>query len=99
MFYLLLEVLVAMENFTVAVMVEHPKTKEMVKQGLSIRVQASGVDKARDKVREAIVEKNLPPIRSMAMSSRRKNHFVVYCAPIEQTKPTPGVDMRWRKPG
>jgi hypothetical protein len=87
-----------METYTVVVMVEHPKTQQMVKQGVGIKVIADGLDQAKKKIRDAIAAKGLPPIRAINVASRMKRHFLAYCAPIAQTKPTPGVDMRWRKP-
>lgn len=87
-----------MAYYTAAVMVEHPKTKDMIRQGVSVKVQAETLDEARRKIRKQIADKPLPPIRSMSLASRHKNHFLIYCAPIPETKPTPGLDMRWRKP-
>jgi len=87
-----------MQYYTAAVMVEHPRTKDMIRQGVSVKVQAETADEARRKIRKQLAEKPLPPVRSMTLASRNKNHFIIYCAPIAETKPTPRVDMRWRKP-
>ena len=87
-----------MELYTVDVRVAHPKTGEMIKQGVGIKVQANGVDQAKKRILAKMHEKGLPPVRSINLTTRLKNHFVAYCAPVAQTKPTPGVDMRWKKP-